>query len=247
MAGFIDIHNHILPGLDDGAETLVEAVEMARIALKNGITRIIATPHQNDYHHAPARETLAVTELLRAALRKEAVPVEVYPGAELRITPDLAERLEAERALPLAGSRYVLMEFFFEGAPIFSEEVVFRLRTAGWTPIIAHPERVYDIQRKPERLKKYIDMGCLTHINANSLTGELGRACLDTAIALLKRGWVDIIASDAHGAAHRPPDFTGALAVASKVIGKTGARALVLDNPARILDASTQTGTDREG
>ncbi|MDP2210971.1 MAG: CpsB/CapC family capsule biosynthesis tyrosine phosphatase [Candidatus Aquicultor sp.] len=236
MAGFVDIHNHILPGLDDGAETLEEAVEMARLAHQNGITRIVATPHQNDWHHVTGQETLAGVELLQAVLRERGVPVDIYAGSELRMSPDIPERLASQTALPLAGSSYVLIEFYFDTIPFFSEEVVFRLRTAGWKPIIAHPERVYDIQRKPERLERFIDMGCLTHINVSSLTGELGRSCLDTAVALLKRGWVDIIASDSHGAENRPPDFGAALSVAAKIVGEEAARALVLENPARIFE-----------
>ena len=235
MAGFVDIHNHILPGLDDGAETLEEAVEMARVAHLNGIDRIVATPHQNDWHHVSAQETLAGVELLRAVLDERDVPVEVYAGSELRIAPDIPERLAERTALPLAGSSYVLIEFYFDSIPFFSEEVVFRLRTAGWKPIIAHPERVYDIQKKPERLAKFIEMGCSTHINVSSLTGELGRSCLDTAIVLLRRGWVDIIASDSHGADNRPPDFAAALAVAAKAVGEDAAQALVGKNPARIF------------
>ncbi|MCL6472838.1 MAG: tyrosine protein phosphatase [Firmicutes bacterium] len=235
MQGYIDIHNHILPGLDDGPVTIQEAVEMACVAHQNNITRIIATPHHNEYHRPTKQEILASFELLQAALRKEAVPVQLYTGHELRISLDLLGELKADEVLPLAGSKYILLEFPFEGIPLFAEDVIFRLRLDGWIPVLAHVERIHDFQRKPERLKKYIDMGCLTQINSNSLTGELGRASLDTARKLLKVGQVDIMASDAHAAYKRPPDFTGALKVATKIIGPERAQALVHDNPAKIL------------
>lgn len=235
MSNYIDTHNHILPGLDDGPDTMRETVEMAQVALQNGITKIIATPHRNDYHHPSKQEILAMVELLVSALKKEAVPVDVYPGNELRIALELPEQLKSGEVLSLANSRYILLEFPFEGIPLFAEDVVFRLRVDGWTPILAHAERIYDIQRKPEHLRKFIDTGCIVQINSNSLTGELGRASQDIAVKLLKAGWVDIMATDAHAPYRRAPDFTDALKVASKIIGREAAERLVRDNPAKIF------------
>jgi len=240
MEDYIDTHNHILPGLDDGPDTLQEALDMARVALKNGITKIVATPHHNEYHHPPAKEILAMVELVRSGLKKEALPVEVYPGNELRISPDLPEQLKAGEVLSLAGSKYILLEFPFEGIPIFADDIIFRLRIDGWKPILAHAERIYDIQRKPERLKKYIDMGCMVQVNSNSLTGELGRASLDVGIKFLKKGWVDVLASDAHAASYRAPDFTDALKVAAKHVGKERALAMISDNPGRVFFENEQ-------
>lgn len=237
MEGYVDTHNHILPGLDDGASTLQEAVEMARVAYGNGITKIVATPHYNEYHRSRRQEILAATELLRAGLKKEGVPVEIYPGSELRISPELPEKLKSGEVLPLADSKYILLEFYFESIPFFSEDIIFRLRVDGWVPVLAHPERIYDIQQKPDRLKKFIDMGCLTQVNSNSLTGELGRVSLDTAVRLLKHDWVDILATDAHSAEDRVPDFTDSLKVAAKIVGQEKALAMVRDNPGRILSA----------
>jgi len=235
MEGYIDTHNHILPGLDDGPDTLQEAIDMAYVALKNGITKIVATPHHNEYHHPPVQEILAMIELVRSGLKKEAMPLEVYPGSELRISLDLPEKLKSGEVLPLAVSKYVLLEFPFEGIPIYAEDVIFRLRIDGWRPILAHAERIYDIQRKPERLKKFIDIGCMVQVNSNSLTGELGRPSLDIGIKLLKKGWVDMLASDAHAASRRAPDFTHALKVAAKYVGEDRALAMIRDNPGRIF------------
>ncbi|MBE0447094.1 MAG: tyrosine protein phosphatase [Actinobacteria bacterium] len=236
MEGYIDIHNHILPGLDDGPATLQEAVEMARVARKNAITEIIASPHHNECNHPSRNEILAMLELLRSALKKTDMPIiKIYPGNELRISLDLPEKLKAGEVLPLAESSYVLLEFPFEGTPFYAEEIIFRLRVDGWIPILAHPERIYDIQRNPERLGRFIDMGCMAQVNSNSVTGELGRASLETAIKLLKRGWVDIMATDAHAPHNRAPDFTGALKVAAKIVGRQAAQRLVYDNPGNIF------------
>lgn len=234
--GYIDTHNHILPGLDDGPATLSGAVEMARVALKNGITKVIATPHRNNYHRPARSEILAAVKLLRAELRKDGIPVEVYPGNELRISPDLPRELREGEVLSLAESSHILFEFPFEGIPPFAEDIVFRMRLDGWSPILAHPERIYDIQRKPDRLKRFIDMGCIIQVNANSLTGEMDEACFDTAVELLKRGQVDILATDSHAPDRRAPDFTGALEVAARYVGPERAQQFILDNPAKIFD-----------
>lgn len=236
MNNYIDTHNHMLPGLDDGPATIKEAVEMARVAHKNNITKIITTPHHNDYHHPTKQEILASFELLQAALKKEAVPVEIYPGQELRISLGLPDELKAGELFSLAGSKYILLEFPFEGIPLFTEDVIFRLRLDGWIPVLAHVERIHDVQRKPERLKKFIEMGCLTQINSNSLTGELGRASLDIGKKLLKAGRVDIMATDTHAAYRRAPDFTDALRFASRIIGNGAAQRLVSDNPGKIFE-----------
>lgn len=236
-SGYIDTHSHILPGLDDGPATLAGAVEMARVALKNGITKIIATPHHNNYHRPPISEILASLELLRAALRKDDVAVEVYSGNELRISPDLPRELRDREVFPLAESSYILFEFPFEGIPLFAEEIIFRLRVDGWNPVLAHPERIYDIQRKPARLTRYVDLGCIVQVNSNSLTGELDRVSRDTAIELLKRGQVDILATDSHSPDRRIPDFTEALEIAAKYVGPERAQQFVRDNPAKIFEA----------
>jgi len=235
MSGYIDTHNHILPGLDDGAETLKEAVSMAKIAENNGISKIIATPHRNEYHASSAKEILSLVELLRNALKKDAVAVEVYPGNELRINPNLPGLLKEGNALPLAESNYILLEFPFDGIPFFAEEVIFRLRVDGWLPILAHAERIYDIQKKPDRLRKFIDMGCLVQMNSQSITGEHDRASKDTAVELLRRGWVDIMATDAHSADWRIPDFSKALKAAGHIIGKDAGHKLIRENPERIF------------
>jgi protein-tyrosine phosphatase len=235
LEGFIDTHNHILPGLDDGPATVDGAVDVARVALEHGITHIVTTPHHNDFHHEPVSVVKAAFNAVVEALKAARVPVTLYPGMELRIDPDLPAQLKDGRALPLANSKYILLEFPFDGIPFFAEDIIFQLRLDDWVPILAHCERIYDIQQKPRRIEKYIAIGCMVQVNSNSISGELGRQSRDVALELLNLGFVDIIASDAHSATRRIPDFTAALAIVTKIIGFEAARRLVKETPAEIL------------
>jgi protein-tyrosine phosphatase len=232
---YIDIHNHILPGLDDGPEYLSESIEMAKIALKNGINKIVASPHHNEYHQPSKNEILEETDKLNTELKKQSIPVNIYPGNEVRIAPDIIEKLLDKDILTLADSEYVLLEFPFHNIPIFAANIVYEIINNGWTPILAHCERIYDIQQNPRLVDKYISMGCLLQVNSNSITGELGKTSYKTAIEFLKRGQIDIIASDAHSSYDRVPEFQKALAQISKVTGIDKAEAMVSETPAKIF------------
>jgi protein-tyrosine phosphatase len=234
---YIDIHNHILPGLDDGPYNVEGSLEMARLAAKNGITRIIATPHYNNEYYQPPKELiLNKLEQVRKEIINNGIPVEIYSGNELRIAVDLIEKLNNQEVLSLAGSRFILLEFPFSNVPIYAIEAIADLFDSGWHPILAHCERIYDIQQNPNLLDRYVSVGCMVQINSNSLTGELGKTSYKTAVELLKRGYVDIMASDAHSARDRVPDFTKALKIASKIIGTTKAEAMVSETPAKIFN-----------
>lgn len=235
--GYIDIHNHILPGLDDGPHNIEGSLEMARLAVKNGITKIIATPHYNNEYYQPPKELiLNKLDQVRKEIINSGIPIEIYSGNELRIAVDLIEKLNNQEVLPLADSRFILLEFPFSNIPIYAIELIADLFDSGWCPILAHCERIYDIQQNPNLLDRYISIGCMVQINANSLTGELGKTSYKTAVELLKRGRVDIMASDAHSARDRVPDFTKAIKVASKIIGNSKAEALVSGTPAKIFN-----------
>jgi protein-tyrosine phosphatase len=236
---YIDIHNHILPGLDDGPETIELSLEMARIAHRNGIFKIVATPHHNDYWRPRKEEIIEKLERLNNELADKNIPVEIFPGNELRVADDLPEKLYNREVLPLAGSRYILVEFPFNNIPIYIISVVADLINDGWRPVLAHCERVYDIQQNIKLLDNYINMGCMVQVNSNSLTGELGRSSYKTAIQLLKLGYVDIIASDAHSPHNRIPDFSKALKIASKIVGRAKAEAMVSVAPEKILEDQT--------
>jgi protein-tyrosine phosphatase len=230
----IDLHSHILPGLDDGVESLDAAVELARGAVKDGIEAIAATPHvRNDYPTSAAEMEWAVRDV-RAALAAEGVPLELLSGGEIAL--DRLPLLEDEelRRFALGGSKQsLLLEFPYVGWPLGLEQTVFELRVRGWRPILAHPERNDEVQRKPDRLARLVEAGTLIQLTAASLDGRLGRATCAAASRLLEKGYAHLIGSDAHAPSLRE---VGLSAAAAAVGDPELARWLTVDVPRAILD-----------
>ena len=239
MSGLVDIHCHILAGIDDGPRTIDESLDLAREALDNGVTDIIATPHFNPLLFAFSRdECERAVVSLQEALDSAKIPITIHLGAEIFADRErLPQALLVGEVPTLAGGKYILLEFPFELLPQYAYNLVFEIICAGFKPVLAHPERNADIQRHPEKLEPFRQAGCLTQINSTSLTGRLGRGSLKTAIALLKRNWVDIIGSDAHLAGDRGPNFRAAVTVATKYVGSEAATKMVEETPRRILTA----------
>jgi protein-tyrosine phosphatase len=195
----IDLHTHILPGIDDGARTLADSLEMARALVADGVTTVAATPHvRNDYPTSAELMLQAVGEL-REALAEAAIPLTLLPGAELAV--DWIPRLGDEelRSLTLAGSnRYVLVETPYVGWPPELAEQLLELRIAGFTPVLAHPERNSHVQATPSLLTPLVLGGALIQVTAASLDGRLGTATRRTALHLVESGLAHMLASDAH-------------------------------------------------
>jgi protein-tyrosine phosphatase len=230
----IDLHSHILPGLDDGVDSLTAAVELARTALADGVEVIAATPHvRDDYPTAPAQMEHALAET-RAALDGEQLPLQLLPGGEIALDrlPQLAE--DELRRFTLGGtSQALLLEFPYYGWPLSLEEIVFDLRVRGFRPVLAHPERNPDVQAAPHRLEQAIGSGALVQLTAASLDGRLGRRTSATAFCLLELGYAHLIASDAHAPSVRQ---MGMSAAAAAVGAPELARWLTLEVPRAILD-----------
>jgi protein-tyrosine phosphatase len=230
----IDLHSHILPGLDDGVESLDAAVELARAAVKDGIAAIAATPHvRHDYPNSAAEMERALRNV-RAALAAEGVPLELLSGGEIAL--DRLPLLEDEelRRFALGGSKQsLLLEFPYVGWPLGLEQTVFELRVRGWRPILAHPERNAEVQRNPDRLAHLVEAGTLIQLTAASLDGRLGRATCAAASRLLERGYAHLIGSDAHAPSLRE---VGLSAAAAAVGNPELARWLTADVPRAILD-----------
>ncbi len=212
----IDLHSHILPGLDDGARSLDDALGMAREAVADGITAIAATPHvRSDYPTRAAAMELGVEEL-RVALVRAGIELELLRGGEVAL--DRLDQLEADELarFGLGGSSsYLLLEFPYEGWPVALPSIVLGLRTRGITPVIAHPERSRAVQSDPERLRPVALSGALFQLTAASLDGRLGRRNRDAGFDLLERGFAHLIASDAH-----TPDIRGiGMSAAADAVG----------------------------
>ena len=195
----IDLHTHILPGIDDGARTLDDALEMAQAFVADGVTTIAATPHVRDDFPTSADVMLHAVDTLRQALHEEGIPLLVLPGAELAI--DWIARLhEADlRRLTLAGGgRYILVETPYHGWPAELIERLLGLRVAEFVPVLAHPERNAHVQQAPSLLAPLVNGGTIVQITAASLDGRLGGPCRRTALHLVTAGLAHMVTSDAH-------------------------------------------------
>lgn len=227
----IDLHSHVLPGLDDGTRDLDEALALCAAAADDGTRVLAATPHVRDDYPTTADEMEAALEALRAA----GPPLDLVPGAELDVAE--IERPDAELArLGLGGSRdWLLVETPYLGWPLDFAERLFRLRMRGFRAVLAHPERNRDVQDRPELLEPLVAAGTLVQLTAASVDGRLGGAARRCSRTLLDRRLAHLIASDAHN-----PDVREAgLSTAVAAVGdKRLAWWLTVEVPGAILDGS---------
>ena len=235
----VDIHCHILPFVDDGAETMEDALEMARMAAASGVTHIIATPHCNlpyeqekNYRSSALMDRFsAFQELVRAA----DIPLSVSPGAEVFCTPEVPGLLRRDRLLTLAGSSYLLVEFFFDEELSFIDDMLRAIQAQGLTPVIAHPERYEAVQRTPYVIERWFQSGCIIQVNKGSFLGRLGRRAGGAADWILSRGLAHAVASDAHSPTVRTTQMTQLSEYLTQLCAPEYAGILLRDNPARIL------------
>lgn len=247
----IDLHSHILWGMDDGPSTLGDSVEMCRIAYSDGIRTVVATPHTlNGLHQNHRPSILARVRELNAVIGKQLFAnssddksrithnnLTILPGADVHLCEQTLRQLDKGNVTTLGdGGKYLLVEFPFTGIPYGAEEVFHQLITRRVTPIISHPERNLEVKRNPKRYHEMIRMGCLGQITAMSLTGGFGPGSRDLAEWLLSRGLVHIIASDAHSIDGRPPVLSDGVCVAAKIVGEEEALRMVTEYPQSILE-----------
>ncbi len=228
----IDLHSHILPGVDDGPETMEGSLEIARAAVGDGITVLAATPHVRDDHPTEPDVMEERVGEVRRALAAAGIPLDVRKGGEVAI--ERLDRLGEEvRRFGLAGNPdYLLLEFPYYGWPLGLHDRVFQLRTRGITPVIAHPERNAEVQSSPERLQLIVDAGALVQVTAASVDGRIGRRSEEAGLALVELGLVHLLASDAHHAAVREIGMTRAV---KKIGGGELGRWLSEDVPGAIV------------
>lgn len=196
----IDIHCHILPGIDDGAKDLIESIGMAKHAASKGITTIFATPHhKNGWHHNEANKILTLVNQLNDRLKLEKIPIEILPGQEPRIYGELLEDYQAGKIMTLNNQhKYVLIELPHTHVPAYAEKLFFNIQLEGITPIIVHPERNVQIRENPDLLHHLVKNGAATQITASSLTGHHGKQLRKFTMQLIKHQLIHFIASDSH-------------------------------------------------
>ena len=203
----IDIHCHILPGLDDGASDLEVSLEMCRVAQADGIKIIVATPHcQNGLYQNNQGTILPVVDQLKKRLNTEGISLEILPGADIHLSPEIIPFLKDNPQL-LLGGRYFLLELPAQSIPHEIRDLIFKLQLAGYAPIITHPERNTVIQGRPSLLEEWVGSGVLVQVTAMSLTGAFGGLVEDCAWQLLRSGLIQVIATDAHSRRRRPPYY----------------------------------------
>jgi protein-tyrosine phosphatase len=229
----IDLHSHILPGLDDGAATLDEALAMAEAAVEDGIRVIAATPHVRTDYPTSSLQMEQHVDSLRQALRDAGIPLELLPGGEIALDrlPQLDD--EERRRFGLGGNpKCLLLEAPYFGWPLGIEETIFQLQLRGFTSVLAHPERNGDVQARPERLAPLVERGTLVQLTAASLDGRLGPSPRKTGLHLLELGLAHLLASDAHAPTLRQIGMSGA---ARAVGDATLVNWLTEDVPAAII------------
>ena len=234
----IDIHTHILPYMDDGADSWENALAMAKLAVKSGVTALIATPHCG----LPGQETEGRVELLREQLGRfqnklvrANVPLNVYEGMEIFGTPDTAHLLRRGVLTTLNGSHYPLIEFPFERYARQATAILDEVLSLGYRPVVAHPERYQYVQMDPVILNVWMDMGCLLQVNRGSLLGRFGPAAEELSRTMAARGFLCAVASDAHSPVSRTTRMKDVYDLLSKEYSGQTARLLLEENPARLL------------
>jgi protein-tyrosine phosphatase len=233
----IDIHSHILPGLDDGAASMEEAVAMARFALTGGIRYMVATPHVKKGKYDNDREKiLAAMANLRKVLLKKEIRLFVMPGAEYSLEPDLPQRFSRGELLTINNKgRYLLVELPTEFVPDYTASVLYDLQLQGVIPIIAHPERNNVFTRDHSRLYELVASGALTQITAGSLAGLFGKTAASASRIFLEQGCAHFIASDAHASTGRIQYMETAIKEALNLLGNEAGVRLAKENPQRAV------------
>lgn len=233
----IDIHCHILPEIDDGSTCLEESLDMAQIAVQSGVTDIIATPHFRGEQESLEQKDrfLRRYEKLKTALAHEGSPLKLHLGAEILCLPETVE-LAKNRQLPtLAGTDYVLTEFFFDESFEFMDRMLEQIAACGYRIVVAHPERYDAVQFQPDRLEKWARQGYVLQVNKGSILGNLGRGAEQTAGALMEMGLVHLFASDAHSCRQRTPHMGQIARWAQTYCMPEYAHILLHENPRRVL------------
>ena len=236
---FVDIHCHLVPGIDDGAQSWEQSLLMAAMAAADGIQTIVVTPHQlGNFAHNSGQAIRARTSELQQFLDNHGVPLRVLPGADVRIEPGMVEKLRSGEVLTLADrSKHVLLELPHElYFPL--DDVLESLRRTGMTGILSHPERNQGLLKQPRLLSPLVDRGCLMQITCGSLLGTFGPASQQLTEWMLEQGLVHFLATDAHGHNARRPLMKHAFQRAARLVGEDIAADLCCRNPAAVAEGA---------
>ena len=222
----IDVHCHILPGLDDGPKTMEGSLQMCAIAQADGVQTIVATPHMlNGLYKVKREDILAGVQELNQACGKQDIDITILPGADIRVDHELGQLLTAGKVMTVADAgQHLMIELPEETVPAELQGLLFELQLMGTTPVISHPERNYAIQQNLGLLRKLVEAGNLTQITAGSLTGKFGQLVQQCSRKIVQAGLAHLLASDAHGSKRRRPELSDAHKVLEELVGTEEAK-----------------------
>jgi protein-tyrosine phosphatase len=234
----VDLHHHLLPGIDDGAPDLATTLKMARMAADDGITHVVCTPHANGRYPFDAEKIQGLLAEVRLAIADVGIRLILGFGCDLHLSYDnVRDALANPRRYTVNAGEYVLVELPDYALPPTLEETFYSLRLAGMTPILTHPERNPSLQQDDSRLKDWIRDGMLTQVTASSVTGLMGRKAQKMAERMLADRWVHFLSTDAHNISTRPPKMREARDHIAARYGEPYAQRLCTENPQAVFDS----------
>ena len=233
---YIDIHSHILPQIDDGAENFHISMEMLRTAQEEKIGAVILTPHYKPMHHNAGPEKIrALREELQEAADREGLRIQLYQGNEFYYHSGIFQKLEEGKACSLAGSSYVLIEFGPMEGFGYIRNGLYEALSQGYRPVLAHVERYTSIFKEPDRVGELVGMGCCIQVNAGSVMGKPGFGIRQFTKRLLKERLVHFVATDAHNSDKRKPELSECGRYISRKYGEDYASRLLYENPMHVI------------
>ncbi|MBQ7060636.1 MAG: hypothetical protein IJM85_02515 [Clostridia bacterium] len=243
----IDIHSHILPGIDDGSDSMETSLEMLVTAARSGVKTIVATPHCNipdEFGNYASEKLDMLFDQLESEAENAGIPIRIVKGMEIFATDDLPQLLRDGRVWTLNGTNYFLTEFDFEEEPDYCSEILRRCASMGFCPIIAHPERYRCIQEDPQLAFNWCISGYGLQLNKASLLGKFGPETQEIAELLVDHGLAACVASDAHGVIRRTTFMGGIKEYLTDNFGEQYAMLLLSENPSRILEGKRLLGLE---
>ena len=225
----VDLHCHILPGLDDGPATIEESILMAESAIADGITHVVATPHSNSEYFFDFSHVRQLRKELQAKIGDR---LKIATGCDFHLNPENLESLRKEpRHFCINQRDFLLVEFNEFSIPPAMDQALHEIQLAGVRPVITHPERNGILRAHPERLKKWVRQGCFAQVTGGALTGGFGAGSQQDALRWIGEGLIHFVSSDAHSTRSRPLRLQPAYNVVVDRFGQEKARALFQDNP----------------